>query len=79
MKCPYCGKEMISGVVQSARQVFFTTKAHKFCFAPDSKRSDEVYYVLTIGSLQFLLLPIIVQTVRKWLLIIRKNKIQFIR
>lgn len=42
MKCPYCGKEMISGVVQSARQVFFTTKAHKFCFAPDSKRSDEV-------------------------------------
>lgn len=42
MKCPCCGKEMINGVVQSARQVFFTTQAHKFWFSPDTKRSDEV-------------------------------------
>lgn len=42
MKCPCCGKEMINGVVQSARQIFFTTKAHKFWFAPDANRNDEV-------------------------------------
>ncbi len=24
MKCPCCEKEMISGVIQSARQIFFT-------------------------------------------------------
>lgn len=35
MKCPCCGKEMESGVVQSARNIFFTTKAHKFRLFPD--------------------------------------------
>ena len=35
MKCPCCGNEMESGIVQSARQMFFTTKAHKNWFIPD--------------------------------------------
>ena len=35
MKCPSCGIEMKSGVVQSARQIFFTTKEHKNWFIPD--------------------------------------------
>ena len=26
MNCPYCGKEMLDGVVQSAREIFFTTQ-----------------------------------------------------
>ena len=37
MKCPYCGNEMESGVVQSARTIFFTTKEHKNWFFPDGK------------------------------------------
>lgn len=42
MKCPYCNNEMTSGVVQSARQIFFTTKAHKNYFVPDVAVGDEV-------------------------------------
>ena len=26
MNCPYCGKEMVDGVAQSGREIFFTTK-----------------------------------------------------
>lgn len=26
MKCPFCDKEMVDGVVQSAREIFFTTQ-----------------------------------------------------
>ena len=26
MNCPYCGNEMVDGVVQSAREIFFTTQ-----------------------------------------------------
>ena len=29
MKCPYCGSEMADGVVQSAREIFFTTQPRK--------------------------------------------------
>ena len=29
MKCPYCGSEMEDGVVQSAREIFFTTQPRK--------------------------------------------------
>ena len=36
MKCPYCDKEMTSGMVQSGRQIFFTVKAHKFFFVPNA-------------------------------------------
>ena len=42
MKCPCCGGEMTSGVVQSARQIFFTTKAHKNWFVPDTAGNEEV-------------------------------------
>lgn len=42
MKCPYCGKEMISGVVQSGRQIFFTTKSHKNWFFPDIAVDEEI-------------------------------------
>lgn len=42
MKCPFCGKEMESGVVQSARHIFFTTKAHKVRFCPDTACEKEV-------------------------------------
>ena len=41
MNCPCCGKEMVSGVVQSARQIFFTTKPHKNWFAPDTAGKEE--------------------------------------
>ena len=42
MKCPCCGKEMQSGVVQSARQIFFTENPHRFWFFPDAAGKDEV-------------------------------------
>lgn len=42
MKCPCCGKEMASGVVQSARCIFFTTRAHKNWFIPDVAAENEV-------------------------------------
>lgn len=42
MKCPCCKKEMIQGVVQSARQIFFTDKPHKMWFVPDMAVKDEI-------------------------------------
>lgn len=42
MKCPYCGSEMTAGVVQSARQIFFTPKAHKNWFVPDAACEGEI-------------------------------------
>ena len=42
MKCPCCGNEMESGVVQSARTIFFTTKEHKNWFLPDGANREEV-------------------------------------
>ena len=42
MKCPFCDNEMTKGVVQSARQIFFTTQAHKNWFVPDVAVGDEV-------------------------------------
>ena len=41
MTCPYCGKEMVKGVVQSGRKIFFTTKEHKNWFLPDIALEDE--------------------------------------
>ena len=32
MTCPYCNSEMTQGFVQSARQIFFSTKKHRFHF-----------------------------------------------
>lgn len=40
MKCPCCGKEMESGVVQSAREIFFTNKHHKNWFIPDKSNGE---------------------------------------
>ena len=40
MNCPCCGKEMIVGVVHSGSHVFFTTKAHKWCFVPNKVNND---------------------------------------
>ena len=42
MKCPYCSNEMNIGVVQSARQIFFTDKPHKNFFFPDKGVNSEV-------------------------------------
>jgi len=42
MNCPWCGSEMKSGVVQSARTIFFTTKAHKNWFLPDMSSGNEM-------------------------------------
>ena len=42
MNCPWCGSEMKSGVVQSARTIFFTTKEHKNWFLPDVASGEEV-------------------------------------
>ena len=42
MKCPICNREMQEGVVQSGRTIFFTTKQHKFFFAPDIAVNNEI-------------------------------------
>lgn len=42
MKCPCCGNTMTTGVVQSARWIFFTTRAHKFFFRPNKTNNEEV-------------------------------------
>lgn len=40
MKCPTCGQEMEEGVVQSAREIFFTIEPHRFWFKV--KKEEEV-------------------------------------
>lgn len=42
MKCPCCGNEMTRGTVQSARQIFFTPKAHRNWFIPDITGNEEI-------------------------------------
>ena len=42
MKCPCCGNEMESGIVQSGRKIFFTTKEQKNWLAPDIPLRDEI-------------------------------------
>lgn len=39
MKCPFCGREMTEGFVQSSRWVYFTKQRHKFFFRP---KEDDV-------------------------------------
>ena len=34
MKCPFCGREMTEGFVQSSSYIFFTQKKHKLFFRP---------------------------------------------
>lgn len=38
MKCPCCNREMEKGVVQSAREIFFTTESHNFWFMPSGNQ-----------------------------------------
>lgn len=40
MKCPYCEEEMDWGVVQSAKQVFWSEKKHKVFFNPNESQGD---------------------------------------
>ena len=42
MECPCCDNEMTKGIVQSARQIFFTTKAHGNWFIPDTVCGKEI-------------------------------------
>ena len=42
MKCPSCGNKMTIGVVQAARWIYFTTRAHKFFFRPNTSNEEEV-------------------------------------
>lgn len=42
MNCPYCNEEMVPGVIQSQRQIFFTSKEDKNCFIPDVACRDEI-------------------------------------
>ncbi len=42
MKCPVCYQTMTEGVVQSGREIYFTTVPHKFFFVPNLTRNDEV-------------------------------------
>ncbi|MBQ1877662.1 MAG: hypothetical protein II161_02495 [Erysipelotrichaceae bacterium] len=37
MKCPYCGREMTPGYIQSARRVYFTETPHELFFWPLKK------------------------------------------
>lgn len=40
MKCPCCGNEMITGFVQSARRILFTTEKNESGF--DIKSRDDI-------------------------------------
>ena len=42
MKCPCCGNEMTSGIVQSFRQIFITTKVNKNWDVPIIAGNEEV-------------------------------------
>ena len=42
MNCPYCNKEMVKGIVQSMRPIFFTEKEHKFFIFPDIALKGEI-------------------------------------
>lgn len=45
MKCPFCGREMTAGYIQSGHVIFFTQKRHKVFFTP---QEDEP--VLTVKN-----------------------------
>lgn len=41
MKCPFCGKEMITGAVQSAREIIFTKNTEKKLFKTTIVKDEE--------------------------------------
>ncbi len=40
MECPYCGDEMDKGVIQSAREIFWSIKKKKVFFISDISNGD---------------------------------------
>ena len=40
MRCPFCGRELERGFLQSGRTAFFTTKRRRFLFWPDEQNGD---------------------------------------
>lgn len=42
MKCPYCGVEMEKGVIQSARQIFWSYHKNNLIFSPNEDKGDVV-------------------------------------
>jgi len=40
MKCPYCDTEMEKGVIQSAREVFWSCKKRKLFFRASADKGD---------------------------------------
>ena len=40
MKCPTCGQEMEEGVVQSAREIYFTVEPNLFFFRVKKEKGD---------------------------------------
>lgn len=40
MLCPYCGKEMEKGLIQSARPIFWSIKKKKMFFIASSAQGD---------------------------------------
>jgi hypothetical protein len=42
MNCPFCQKDMESGMIQSARQIFFSKIRKKFIMLADSLEGDIV-------------------------------------
>jgi len=40
MKCPYCGNEMEIGVVQSAREFFWSYKKNKMFYVANESNGD---------------------------------------
>lgn len=51
MKCPYCEKEMESGVLQSIRDIFWTSKKKKVFLTVNKHKGDiEVAPLDFIGS-----------------------------
>lgn len=40
MKCPFCGNEMVSGMVQSSRGFFFATEKHEILYWPNQSKGE---------------------------------------
>lgn len=47
MKCPCCNSEMSAGVVQSAREIFFTTEANQNWLNPFLANQDDFFYPIS--------------------------------
>lgn len=53
MKCPYCNDDMLSGYVQSGRDIIWGKNKHKLSFLPDKKNGDiEIATANLMGAYQ---------------------------